>query len=994
MFTPQIAAALAPDPILINSCEDLNAISANTASLAASYKLNTDIDCSSTATQNPNESEWVDGIVGGTLINDSYTGVVNNGYSGFDPIGGPQDNFTGTFDGNGKVISNLWIFRKETSFVGLFGFTYKASIHDLTLTNSSIVGQQYTGGLVGVAGSTSITRVTVNNSMARAYLSYNGGGIAGYTFKDSDTDTSIISESSVLGGSVHGSGNIIGGLIGSMNGGILSGSTTSANVDGGYSIGGAIGELSGGMVNLVTVTSDATVQADYRENVYVGGVAKSGDKVGGFVGYMTGGDIRSSSTAATVESEGINAGGFVGQMQDFSPTSKAKISGSHATGLVTGHGNVNGNSPNNTNSYNVGGFAGIALGEGVEISDSYATGNVVVDYLPTANPAFSVGGFAGSGGCKSSITNSYASGNVTAPHATEVGGFVGDDSCEGVGGTYLKVYASGDVQGDVSVGGFIGSGSQTTITKSYASGSVTGNQYVGGLGGYLSGGAYNAGDSTSKINKSYSKGNVSATGDSAGGLFGFVSGSSINDVYSRGAVSGNGNVGGLIGEIADSWQLTHAYSTGGVEATDHAHTGGMIGNDVASGVAEGTPIYYSLYFDQQSSGLSTDNRATPKNTNEMKLVVNQPTFEADPNVNPDINGFDFATIWEFASTQNNDYPVFKWQLDPTAIITCEQTHLTSTTARILCEVGYHGGDSSRATPADWNVTRYRKTGDTDWINIDSASRPQGKAIFYNLNPNTSYEFSMHVNNNFIDEFATLEGTTRAENSDHDNDGVLDSVENNGPNKGDANNDGILDSEQASVTNFLNPITGNYVAINTGTCNGGVNGSLNKTTSVVPESTDHKDAGYSYPAGVMGFSTDCYNPCCDCMGTAALSLGAQSINGGSPKVSAQCCPCGAPLDVAANAPHSFTISQYWFGNYTAQDFIARKYNSVTNAYSTIPGATITNVVIGGQNAVKLAYEIVDNGPLDEDPAVGKIKDPSGPALLVVNTPNTGFGGNRK
>jgi hypothetical protein len=300
VFTPQIVSALESDPILINSCDDLNAISSDAESLAGDYKLNVDIDCATTADDNENSDEWQGGTVGGTLIPDSYTGVINNGYSGFDPIGGPQDPFTGTFDGNGKVISNLWIFRKDTSHVGLFGFTLDASIHDLALASSSIVGQQYTGGLVGYASDTSIARVTVNDSMTRAYLSYHGGGLVGSMNTSQDPEyPAVITESTVTGGTVHGSGNIIGGLVGSMNGGVLAGSTTSADVDGGFSIGGAIGELNDGLVNLVTV-GEATVHADYRENVQVGGIAKSGNNAGGLVGYMSGGTIKDPSGPASV----------------------------------------------------------------------------------------------------------------------------------------------------------------------------------------------------------------------------------------------------------------------------------------------------------------------------------------------------------------------------------------------------------------------------------------------------------------------------------------------------------------------------------------------------------------------------------------------------------------------------------------------------------------------------------------------------------------------
>ena len=78
-------------------------------------------------------------------------GVVNNGYNGFEPIGDIIAPFTGTLDGNGKTISNLWIFRKDTAFVGLFAYTQNASITNLTLNGSSIVGNTNSGGLVGLA---------------------------------------------------------------------------------------------------------------------------------------------------------------------------------------------------------------------------------------------------------------------------------------------------------------------------------------------------------------------------------------------------------------------------------------------------------------------------------------------------------------------------------------------------------------------------------------------------------------------------------------------------------------------------------------------------------------------------------------------------------------------------------------------------------------------------------------------------------------------------
>lgn len=972
VFTPQMVAALESDPILINDCDDLQAIGADTESLAGDYRLNIDIDCAATATEDPNESEWVDGIVDGTLIADPYDGVINNGYNGFDPIGGPMDMFTGTFDGNGKVISNLWIFRKQTDFVGLFAKTFGASIHDLTLTNSSIVGRQYTGGLVGDAGNTIIERVTVNESMTRAYLSFYGGGIAGRTYIDTENDISLISESTVIGGTVHGSGNIIGGIVGSMNDTALSGSTTTADVDGGYSIGGAVGDMNGGTINSVSV-GEVSVTSDYSENILDSGISKDGDKVGGLVGYINSGTITNSSSQATVEAEGNDVGGLVGSARQNSIEFPITITNSYSTGTVTGHGNVNDNATEDygdENSFNVGGFAGSLVGVGVTVSDSYSTGNVIVDYLSTSAAAYSVGGFVGNGGCGSSISRSYATGDVSAAHATEVGGFVGYDDCVGeVGGTYEQVHAVGNVSGDVSVGGLFGSANQTTITKSYATGNASGSQYVGGLGGYIDGDAWSEGASTSRVTKSYATGNASATGNSAGGLFGYLSGGITDDVYARGSVTANNNVGGLVGEIAGSWQITHAYSTGSVEATIPDFVGGFIGNDTGSGTGEGSPINYSNYFDLLTAVTGIDAWATPKNTDEMKLAINQPTFEADPDPNEDINGFDFDTIWEYIVGQNNDYPLMIWQNDPVASPLCEEAQMTSTTGRIACDLVYEGGDESRAEQEFWMNPQYRKAGDTDWIGMEWVAQETGTQIFYDLEPSTAYEFRMGVANNLIDSEVVLEGTTRAADSDRDNDNVIDSSENNGPNRGDSNADGQLDAEQGGVTNFINPVTGKYVALSTADCLGGTGGTTNSASSVEAESGQDKDAGHSYPSGLMSFTVECATPCFSC------------VNEG---LSVLCCPASGEEEITPTK-----ITQYFYDDLDASKFIARKFNSVTKAYATIPGAVITNVTIGGQKAVKVVYEILDNGPLDEDPSLGTIKDPSGPALSAVGSPNTGI-----
>lgn len=71
-------------------------------------------------------------------------------------------------------------------------------------------------------------------------------------------------------------------------------------------------------------------------------------------------------------------------------------------------------------------------------------------------------------------------------------------------------------------------------------------------------------------------------------------------------------------------------------------------------------------------------------------------------------------------------------------------------------------------------------------------------------------------------------------------------------------------------------------------------------------------------------------------------------------------------------------------------ISRKYNPEKGVYTTIDGAVLTSVTIGGQSVLKITYQIVDNGPLDLNPEVGTITDPYGPALANVGAPATGLG----
>ena len=124
---------------------------------------------------------------------------------------------------------------------------------------------------------------------------------------------------------------------------------------------------------------------------------------------------------------------------------------------------------------NVGALIGI-LGNNSILENCYATGNVT----GTGN---SVGGLVGRysaspGGSDPPVKNCYATCSVTG-NGSGIGGLIGGttSSC-----SITNCYATGDITGFQQVGGLIGT-NYGSITNCYATGNVSGNNYVGGLMG-------------------------------------------------------------------------------------------------------------------------------------------------------------------------------------------------------------------------------------------------------------------------------------------------------------------------------------------------------------------------------------------------------------------------------------------------------------------------------------------------------------------------------
>lgn len=148
--------------------------------------------------------------------------------------------FKGTYDGNNKKISKLTVTASNSNYQGLFGYTSKAVIKNVTLADCNITGKQYTGGIVGCAlSSTTIENCHVNGNINATASDAGGhGGIAG-----SATSTSITNCTVTGTISTSVSNDNYGGIVGAANYDVvITSCENAANISGdGQNHGGIVG---------------------------------------------------------------------------------------------------------------------------------------------------------------------------------------------------------------------------------------------------------------------------------------------------------------------------------------------------------------------------------------------------------------------------------------------------------------------------------------------------------------------------------------------------------------------------------------------------------------------------------------------------------------------------------------------------------------------------------------------------------------------------------
>lgn len=554
----------------VEDIEQLQAVSTNSS---GQYALRNSIDATAT-------KDWTDG--------------------GFKPIIGTDDigkeiAFTGKFDGLDYNIFNLNINR-NTGNVGLFGMVGNgAVIQNVTLVGGSIKGWNNVGALAGqVSDGAQISNIM--NSASVTGSSTNVGGIIGSAGK---SDFKNLVNTGTVAGTAEGAENNAGGLIGSLSGGTLSGTS--------YNLGGVTGKGSN-VGGLVGKASDATLGGE-DDFIYNRLNVSGAYNVGGIVGSMTNTTVKNAENSGNVTATGFttgnykyhtahdfgygqtdngvrtetvniaNAGGIAGK-SDSTGEKKSEIKNVQNSGDVS-----SGTDTENGYTYYTAGNVGGIVGSAVDTNISNAT-NEENDIRGAHN----VGGIAG-----------YFSGEGTITTGINSGGDILATGAR-YGSSFVKEWVrAGDTGGEEAIIGNMGGiagymyGDGVYIASSANRGTVHSQDIIGNTVLPVSQAA-NAGGIVGKIDRSTTR-NKDQLGDK------YIN-AAVSNSYNTGDVRGYMGVGGVVGMMYNG-EIAGSYNLGTVNTTRNAasfsagsqyyavNMGGIVG-DTTEGT-DASAVLYDVY---------------------------------------------------------------------------------------------------------------------------------------------------------------------------------------------------------------------------------------------------------------------------------------------------------------------------------------------------------------------------------------------------------------
>ena len=479
--------------------------------------------------------------------------------------------YDGTYDG--KNVSNVNLAKLEgisgkTKLTKNDGFMWVKDGEQLQAMNTNL------GGNYAFRNSIDLNSINNFNSIENFEGNLDGLGYEVYGLHSKNnglfknTSNSIIRNFNLISGSINGTTDNVGAVVGNANSTVIENVKNTINVTGTNNVGGIIGTGSNvtlnGVVNAGAISGTANVgglagnlagSTLEGESYNLGDIKGTVNNIGGLVGSASHSTIGNKTGFQMYNhldvTGGYNVGGIVGNLEDGSTVQNVSNDGNiNATDYITGYYNYHTNNQNivntadmnnsklaskDVNVANVGGIVGNSTGD-TNTSDSTNTikdvlnnGDVSAKLDTTTNPKMPY----------------YTAGNV--------GGVVGSAVNTDISNATNK---ENDIRGAHNVGGIVGYFEDGIITKAInnggdimATGARNGNnivkefvRYHSGVGG----------------NESFIVGNI-------GGIVGYMYGNNtyINTSANRGTVhtedivdesnildtSEAANVGGIVGKI-------------------------------------------------------------------------------------------------------------------------------------------------------------------------------------------------------------------------------------------------------------------------------------------------------------------------------------------------------------------------------------------------------------------------------------------------------------
>ena len=243
------------------------------------------------------------------------------------PIGNSNEKYQGTFDGNNKTITNLYINASQLN-VGLFGYTNEGTIKNLTFEYANVTNtNNYVGVLVGKAfGGSTLQNIKISNTCQIKGGKYTGGiagyldgnayncvncakvqgiqyigGLCGYYSRISNSINSMTACANY--GNVTASSLGVGGLVGYFDSGTIQDCANYGDVKGTDRIAGMAGSVNNGKIQNVFSYGNISVTNKTQNVGMAFGYSYSG-ATEGMVAYYSGAKLIANGQEITIKAFG------------------------------------------------------------------------------------------------------------------------------------------------------------------------------------------------------------------------------------------------------------------------------------------------------------------------------------------------------------------------------------------------------------------------------------------------------------------------------------------------------------------------------------------------------------------------------------------------------------------------------------------------------------------------------------------------------------------